>query len=94
MSTEVTHNAEAERYEIHVDGTLAGFAEAKPRDGVVVFPHTEVSEDYEGQGLASQLVTAALEDVRRRGGKIRPTCPYVKRFVQQHTEYADLVAGE
>lgn len=92
MSTEVVHNADEERYEIHVDGTRAGFVVAQPRDGVVLFPHTEVSEDFEGQGLASQLVTAALEDIRSRGQKIQPTCPYVKRFLTRHTEYADLVA--
>ncbi|MFD1860410.1 GNAT family N-acetyltransferase [Aeromicrobium camelliae] len=92
MSTEVTHNADENRYDIHVDGEVAGFLVAEPRDGVLVLPHTELREEFEGQGLASQLVTAALEDIRSRGEKIKPTCPYVKRFITQHSEYADLVA--
>ncbi|RLV56105.1 N-acetyltransferase [Aeromicrobium phragmitis] len=92
MSTEVTHNADENRYEMHVDGELAGFVVAEPRDGVIVLPHTELREEFEGQGLASQLVTAALEDIRSRGEKIKPTCAYVKRFLTKHTEYNDLVA--
>ncbi|WP_293784084.1 GNAT family N-acetyltransferase [uncultured Aeromicrobium sp.] len=92
MSTEVIHNADENRYEMRVDGELAGFVVAEPRDGVLVLSHTEVREEFEGQGLASQLVTAALEDIRSRGQQITPTCPYVKRFLTKHTEYADLVA--
>jgi predicted GNAT family acetyltransferase len=81
---EVVHIPEAERYEIQVDGVVAGFTEAHPRDdGVVVFPHTLVDDAYEGQGLASILVTGAL---------IVVTCPYVTRFLRKHPEYQDLLA--
>ncbi|OUZ09282.1 GNAT family N-acetyltransferase [Aeromicrobium sp. PE09-221] len=93
MSTEVSHNESEQRYEIRVDGELAGHLVAEPDGDVVVLPHTEVDERFEGQGLASQLVTAALEDLRARGQRIRPTCPYVKKFLEKHTEYADLVVG-
>jgi predicted GNAT family acetyltransferase len=90
---EVVHIPEAERYEIQVDGVVAGFTEAHPRDdGVVVFPHTLVDDAYEGQGLASILVTGALDDVRRRGLRIVVTCPYVTRFLRKHPEYQDLLA--
>ncbi|MEH3032457.1 MAG: GNAT family N-acetyltransferase [Aeromicrobium erythreum] len=93
MSTEVSFSAERERYEIHVDGELAGFTQAKEReDGVLVFPHTVVLDAFEGQGLASRLVTEALNDVRAKGRTIDPQCPYVARFVEKHPEYADLVA--
>lgn len=95
MSTnKVVHNTDEQRYEIHVDGILAGFTQAKDKSGtdVVVFPHTEVFEQFEGQGLASELVAGALDDVRVRGKKISPKCPYVARFVQKHSDYADLLA--
>lgn len=93
MSTEVSHNESEQRYEIRVDGELAGYLVAQPDGDTVTLPHTEVDERFEGQGLASQLVTAALEDIRSRGRRIRPTCPYVKSFLEEHGEYADLVAG-
>jgi predicted GNAT family acetyltransferase len=92
MSNEVVHNADEQRYEIHVDGVLAGFTVAEEKGDTVVFPHTVVFDEFEGQGLASVLVTGALDDVRRRGKRVVATCPYVSRFISRHAEYQDLVA--
>jgi predicted GNAT family acetyltransferase len=92
MSNEVTFNSEKRRYEIHVDGTFAGFTEAHEDGDVIVFPHTVVLDEFEGQGLASRLVTGALDDVRSRGKKIVAQCPYVARFVEKRPAYADLLA--
>jgi predicted GNAT family acetyltransferase len=93
MTNTVVHNAEKQRYEILVDGVLAGVTEAKEGDGEVVeFPHTRVFDEFEGQGLGSVLVGGALDDVRARGKKIVAQCPYVARFVEKHSDYADLLA--
>jgi uncharacterized protein len=90
---EVVHIPERSRYEIRVDGTKAGITLAKEGDGdVVLFSHTEVGDEYEGQGLASKLVAGALDDVRRRGKKIEVTCEYVQGFLEKHPEYQDLLA--
>ena len=92
MTNQVTHNEAEQRYEIHVDGILAGYAQAIEDGDVVTFPHTVVLEQFEGQGLASELVTGALDDIRVQGKKIVATCAYVARFVSKHPDYADLVA--
>ena len=92
MSNNITHNADEKRYEIEVDGILAGFTQAIEDGDVVTFPHTEIFDQFEGQGLASELVTGALDDVRVRGKKVIATCPYVKRFIDRHPDYADLLA--
>lgn len=92
MNTNVEFNAEEHRYEIHVDGNLAGFTKAFTDGDVVTFPHTEIFDQFEGQGLAGQLVTAALDDVRARDKKVVAQCPYVARFIEKHPTYADLLA--
>lgn len=92
MSTDVTFNADKQRYEIHVDGTFAGLTQAQGDGDVLVFPHTVVFDEFEGQGLAGKLVGGALDDVRARGKKIVAECPYVARYVEKHPEYADLLA--
>jgi predicted GNAT family acetyltransferase len=93
MILEVTHNADGERYEIHVDGELGGFTVAHPLDaGIVLFPHTIIEPAFEGQGLASKLVTGAFDDIRSRGLKIVPTCPYILGWLPKHPEYHDLLA--
>jgi len=91
MSNSIDFNAAEQRYEIHVDGILAGFSKVREDDEIATFTHTEVFDRFEGQGLASELVNGALDDVRVRGKKVVATCVYVARFVDKHPDYADLL---
>jgi predicted GNAT family acetyltransferase len=80
------------RYTASVDGRIAALAEFIPTDELVVFTHTETDPSFEGQGVASQLVRWALDDVRARGLAVLPLCPFVKAYVGKHLdEYGDLV---
>ncbi len=92
MTNTVSLNVDKQRYEIFVDGTLAGLTQAIEDGEVVTMPHTKVFDEFEGQGLASQLVTGALDDIRLRGKRIIAECPYVARFIEKHPDYADLLA--
>lgn len=88
----VADNPEESRFEVSVDGTLAGFAAYEIDQGAVVFLHTETFKGYEGRGLAGQLAKAALAMVREAGGKIVALCPYIRSYVQKHSpEYDDLL---
>jgi predicted GNAT family acetyltransferase len=91
MTTTVVANEDEDRYEIFVDGELAGYTEARVDGDVVLFPHTQIESQHEGQGLASQLIREALDDVRSKGLRVIATCPFVRRFIQQHPEYQDLL---
>ena len=55
MTTTVRDQTEQHRFEILVDGELAGFADYRMRPGRIIFTHAEVDDAYEGQGLASEL---------------------------------------
>jgi uncharacterized protein len=91
MSTTVSDNPEAERFEITVDGKLAGIAQYKLARDRIAFVHAEVDDEFEGQGLAKVLVTHALDEVRGRGLGVLPFCPYVRRFISKNPDYLDLV---
>ena len=87
----VQDNPERLRYEASTEsGVVAGFAEYEDVLGVRVFTHTEVDEAFEGQGIGSALARGALDDVRERGLRIRPECPFIRKYVERHPEYADL----
>jgi uncharacterized protein len=91
--SDVRDNAEQHRFEIVVDGEVAGFAEYQRRDGAVVMTHTEVGDAYEGQGLAGKLVQAALDQLRASGDKVVAECPYVAKWIERHPDYQDLLAA-
>jgi predicted GNAT family acetyltransferase len=91
MATEVTGSAERSRYEITVDGTLAGFAQYRDMGETRVFTHTEVFPEHEGKGLGSVLVKAALDDVRSHGLALVALCSFVDRYMRENPGYGDLV---
>lgn len=80
----VTRNNETSRYEIHVDGTLAGFAEFEQRVGEILFVHTEIDPAFQGMGLASVLASSALADAVSTGDTIVPHCPYIAKYLRTH----------
>jgi len=82
--SEVTRNAEASRYEIHVGDVLAGFAEYKERDREILFTHTEVDPAFQGMGLAPILAGRALADAAASGVTIVPYCPYIARYLKRN----------
>lgn len=82
---------ERHRYEITYQGEVAGFAIFREKPGATVFTHTVVLPEYEGKGLGSRLVKAALDDVVARGERIVPVCPFVAAYLDRHPEYAESV---
>ncbi len=89
--TVVARNDAEGRYDITVDGELAGFTVFIDRGEQRIFPHTELDEKFSGRGLSGILVHDALEDTRAAGKRVVPVCPLVKRYVSKHPEVRDIV---
>jgi predicted GNAT family acetyltransferase len=83
--TTITRNDEEHRYEIHVDGVLAGFSifRIDPK-GRLIFPHTEVDPAFRGRGISGRLVAAAMADVAARGETVLPHCPVVAKYLREN----------
>ncbi len=94
MSVEVSDNKQLRRYEVRVDGELAGFAQYRLEGDRITIFHAEVDPEYEGHGVGSQLAKTTLEDVAARELELNPRCPFIAAYVRQHPDlYLDLVAG-
>jgi predicted GNAT family acetyltransferase len=92
---ETTNHPEASRYEAHIDGELAGFAEYQLTDKLVVLTHTEVEDRFEGRGVGSALARFALDDIRAQGTRqVLPLCPFIKSWIGKHPDYGDLVYNQ
>jgi uncharacterized protein len=88
----IRHNTASRRFEAGEEPNLAVIVYRVKSSGAVELVHTEVPEQYQGQGLAGKLASAALDWARESGRKVIPSCPYVRSYIGKHPEYADLVA--
>ena len=80
------------RYELLDDsGVMIGEIRYVLEPGAVALVHTEVDPEFQGHGLADELVQGAVNDLRERGLKMIPVCPYVRAWLRRHPEQADLV---
>lgn len=94
MKLKIRRNETAQRYELLDEDNVIGIADySSDGDDTLVFPHTEIAPPLQGRGLGEQLVRAALDDVRRRGAKVRAQCWFVRDFIGDNPEYADLLAS-
>lgn len=84
MATTITRDDQRGRYELHVDGELAAFAQFIPGDGSIVFTHTETLPDFAGKGLGLELVKTAIADSVTRGDTIIPLCPFFRRYLERN----------
>jgi predicted GNAT family acetyltransferase len=86
-----TDNPEESRYEMHVQGELAGFVAYHRRGQAISLLHTEVEPAFQGAHLATHLARFTLDDARKRGLSLLPFCPYINSWIKKNPEYTDLV---
>jgi uncharacterized protein len=94
MAESVTGNPAKMRYEIHEDGEVAAHISYAREGKTIIFLHTETDPRFRGQGVAGRLVSASLDDARKRGLEVLPCCPYMRDWIAAHPEYADLVPSQ
>jgi len=79
------------RFEILVDGTVGGFAAYRIRDDRVIITHSEIDRRFRGQGLGGQLAEQTLDQLRDRGVRVVPACPFFAGYVAEHHQWDDIL---
>ncbi len=87
----LSDNSGESRYEVHVNGVLAGYCQYERREDRVILPHTTVDPAFEGRGIGGRLVAYALDDARSCHLRVVSECSFVEAYIVGHQEYADLV---
>lgn len=89
QGAELTNDRAAKRYELRLNGDVAGFAEyiEHPNGSSmsVELPHTVTEPAFRGQGVASVLVRGVLEKITRDGHDVIPTCTFVAAFIAKQS---------
>lgn len=87
---EAVDNPAAGRFEVRLGDEVA-FTEYRLTPEGIVLPRTLVPPAFEGMGVASTLVRAALAFARARGALVIPRCAFVAGYIKRHPEVQDLV---
>ena len=88
----VVNNKKLYRFEIALES--GEFAEVQYRwlKGNMVLMHTFVPKEARTVGMGAFLVKYVLDYAREHALKILPYCPFVAKYIKEHTEYEDLIA--
>lgn len=89
--TAIRDDPSRQRYELATPDGPA-IAAYERRGDTLVLSHTAVPPAQEGRGVASRLIAGVLADVRARGLRIVPACPFVAAYLDRHPEEGDLLA--
>jgi predicted GNAT family acetyltransferase len=90
--TQVVDRPDKSRYDISVDGEVVGFCSYRDTGDVFLLPHAEVDPRVGGRGIGTLLARGTLDDLRTRGIKVVPLCPFIADFIAKNPDYKDLVA--
>ncbi|KRM06622.1 hypothetical protein FC89_GL000776 [Liquorilactobacillus ghanensis DSM 18630] len=58
-----------------------------PAKKIYLLEYTWVSFPKRHQGLAEQLITAFMQEMKLQGCQVLPLCPYAKKYFAQHPEF-------
>jgi uncharacterized protein len=84
---------ERERFEARSEsGEVAGVVTYQLSGNIIVYTHTEVDAEFEGQGVGSALAHAVMEDAKANGRTVVPMCPFISDWLLKHHEYDSMVA--
>ena len=92
-SFEITNNERTHRFEVESADQTA-FLSYRHVGGSLTLDHTEVPPELEGRGIASKLARTALDYAREQGLQVVPICPYISKYLKNHSEYLDLLSEE
>lgn len=92
VELDVTHNEVGSRYEGRIGTELVGVVDYLLQGGIVVVTHTGTETRWRGRGIAGRLTRFVLDDIRARGRRVRPGCPYTADYLDRHPDDQDLLA--
>src|SRR5690625_7586904 len=82
-SEKITHNEDAGRFEIEVEGHR-GVLEYTLEGDIASMNHVGVPKAIGGRGIAGDLTRHALDWAESNGCQVRDRCPYVAAWIKRH----------
>ena len=81
----ISDNRSLNRFE-YKQGEHLAIIDYTLKNDKIYLMHTEVPQALGGQGIGSGLVKAVLQNIKDRGLKLVPLCPFVVSYLKRHPE--------
>ncbi|HWR84559.1 MAG TPA: GNAT family N-acetyltransferase [Rhodoglobus sp.] len=92
MAKVLSHEPDASRYTLVVDGQLVAVADYRVNGHAISFNHTYTQPAMRGRGYAAEVVAFAMDDVERTSDRrVVPMCWYVAEWFDAHPERSGLL---
>jgi len=89
VQKELTHEPDARRYVLRLNGDIASVLDYRVLGDSIAFTRTFTNPPYRGSGLAGELVAFAVDDVEATSDRrIVPSCWYVSEWFDRHPHRA------
>jgi predicted GNAT family acetyltransferase len=91
MPLQVTNNTKQNCFESTLDGETAVLT-YEIKGNRITLTHTRVPKAIENRGVGTNLVEAALSFAREHHLQVIPECPFVAKYIAEHSEHQSLLA--
>lgn len=87
----IVHRPAESRFEALSGEDVVGHLDYTLNGSTVDMHHTWVDVPMRHRGIAGLLVGEALREISAQKLHVRPSCPYVARYIDEHPEHQDLL---
>lgn len=92
MDIDIKHDPERQCFFAKLDGKEANLQYSQADEKTLDYQSTFVPVEYRQQGIGERIVIEALGFARDNGYEVIPSCPFVRRVLEEHSEYDDVLA--
>jgi predicted GNAT family acetyltransferase len=89
-NTEVVNNEKAHQFEIKLNDKMA-FIPYNVKEDMIELFHTEVPDEFSGQGFGTKLALCALNYAKDHRLQIILYCPFIIKYIKEHPEWKPYV---
>lgn len=92
MHVNEEENKSKGRFFIQKEGQeVAELSYSKAGPEKIIIDHTQVNDEYRGEGLGKSLVHHAVDFARKKDLKIIPLCPYARSVISADPDLQDVL---
>ncbi|MES2188145.1 MAG: GNAT family N-acetyltransferase [Pseudomonadota bacterium] len=88
------HDTSRHRYEARAGEDTLGYVEYRTEGDAIVFTHTVVQPEAEGQGVGGFLARGVLDAARAANRQVVPECSFIAAYLRRHPDDLALVRPE